>query len=60
MKSSDIAELKRKLDRGEEVTREDLIRSGVVAVVSEREFQLYRKVQELAEAWGAKIARWRQ
>lgn len=47
-------ELKRKDDAGEEVTEADLIRWGVVRVLTEEEYQRRRKLEALVEHFTGK------
>ncbi len=52
-------ELKRKDDAGEEATEADLIRWGVVRVLTEEEFRRRRKLEALVEHFTGKPYKWR-
>lgn len=49
-----LREIQRKEDAGEEITEDDLIRWGVVEVLSEEEYRRRRKLEALVEHFTGK------
>lgn len=49
-----LREIQRKEDAGEDITEDDLIRWGVVEVLSKEEFQRRRKLEALVEHFTGK------